>query len=288
MYLKTRSHHVNDDLTKYGFEICCISSMADFTQLYTYLKNQNPSSCASVARQTNKTWIVNIPHFADMDRRFWFYPLMCVAYLQIKNFVTCWFLDMFHLQRAKYISKTNCNTVFCIFCVVLKGQCISKPCPAMWTTTWLRTVCQICYVSSVTDLTQTIHISQKPKSIKFFWKSRMTDESKRWIVNIRDFADMDRRFWFHPSMCVAYLQIKNFVTCWVFRYVPFQCVKYISKTNLPRFLHFLHCNQGTMHPKTTSRHVNVNLTKYSFFRYIAFGSTVFDTVGWAAGRATDL
>jgi len=122
VYLKTRSHHVNDDLTKYGFlEICCISSMADFTQLYTYLKNQNPSSCASVARQTNKTWIVNIPHFADMDRRFWFYPLMCVAYLQIKNFVTCWFLDMFHLQRAKYISKTNCNTVFCIFLRCTQG-----------------------------------------------------------------------------------------------------------------------------------------------------------------------
>jgi len=52
--------------------------------------------------------------------------------------------------------------------------------------------------------------------IKLLWRCCTTDENITWIANITHFADMDRRFWFHPSTCVACLQ-KILSRAWILR-----------------------------------------------------------------------
>ena len=79
-----------------------------------------------------------------------------------QNFVTCWFFRYVPFTACKIYLKDQLCFIFCVFCIVLKGQCISKPCPNKWITTWLSTVFEAHCISFATDFTQTT--SQKPRT----------------------------------------------------------------------------------------------------------------------------
>ena len=78
-----------------SFEICCVSSVTDFTQTIHISKTKIHQV---VARQMKTKHGLQTSHIlAAMDRRFWFHP----------SFVTCWFWGMFHSTRRLTLSNVR-------------------------------------------------------------------------------------------------------------------------------------------------------------------------------------